>query len=74
MKQRHGINFTAITSINNLNGGTSDVEEFLVKPKLAVGKGAQPEHPAPSTTVASSYMPDQIESIPIKAVFSTNVK
>lgn len=78
MKGRHSISQTVITPLNP-NKNVFDRDEFIVKPKLvvsALSKDTFSSEPSPVGTspVENLYMPDDIANIPIRSIFSHEVK
>lgn len=71
MKGRHSVNQTVMTPLN------PNTDEFLVKPKLVsiLPNEMLPSEPSPATTpVENVYMPEQIPKIPIRSIFSHDIK
>lgn len=77
MKVRHSINQTVVTSLNP-NKAVIDIDEYVVKPKL-VNSAISKEIPVVETSNTNGnleqlYMPDEIVKIPIRSIFSHDIK
>lgn len=77
MKGRHSISQTVITPLNP-NKNVFDTDEFIVKPKFVVStlsKDTLSVETSPVTTpVENLYMPGDIANIPIRSIFSHDIK
>lgn len=76
MKSRHSINQTVLTPLNP-NKNVLDIDEYIVKPKLVttITQETLQNEPSPlSAIVENVYMPEDISKIPIRSIFSHDVK
>ncbi|XP_050305539.1 uncharacterized protein LOC126742791 [Anthonomus grandis grandis] len=77
MKNRHSINQTNLVPLSS-NRNDIDIDSFLLKPCQAITPlSKEKENPLESpkaTTDENSFTPDQLDSIPARQIFSTNVK
>lgn len=76
MKARHSISQTVITPLNP-NKNVLDTDEYIVKPKLVSDITKETLQTDPSTAsavVENVYTPEDISKIPIRSIFSHDVK
>lgn len=78
MKRRHNIGQTTQTALNPEDGSLSN-QEYIIKPKfvLTVEPSKDNALVEPSLPVPGSeqiYLPDQIEKIPMRCIFSSDLK
>ncbi|XP_056631686.1 uncharacterized protein LOC130441883 isoform X1 [Diorhabda sublineata] len=78
MKHRHNISQTTQTALNPEEGSPSN-QEYIIKPKFVLAEEPPKENtlaePPPSLPGSEQiYLPDEIEKIPIRSIFSSDLK
>ncbi|XP_072393042.1 uncharacterized protein [Diabrotica undecimpunctata] len=77
MKHRHNINQTTQTVLNSTIA--SNGEEYIIKPKLLIAdppakENISSEPSSPISTAENVYNPDDINKIPMRSIFSSDLR